>query len=390
MFRRGPRTGGASSTTHYGRRGGRRGNAASGFRSSPPKGVFTDGVWHCDCNPRLPAEHFKVKKEGKNQGRWFYTCQNANDRCGFFLWDEDAAPRMEAAVLGNSRNEPGSTVTAEGVRTGETVARRDRRSPSTTASPSPSPNTGSKRKAVDMAFAEDDEDAFPWALTGQEEVELARAADRVSQPPETPRKALKTDAYATPATTGNRKLPWLDYGITTPQSGGRALERPISPPKNAALPTPTSMLKAQDTTPTPVRFRDALQDSPSTAAPSVTDAVFSLLLNSTGTNIPANVKSQLRSILTKHDLLVQGIAKGRDASRAALKVKDARIAELEARVSGANEAKIVELQARIQALEADKEVDRCLIRKLRHDIGEGKYQGSRGTRQTTLAFGKEQ
>ncbi len=23
-----------------------------------------------NCDPRLPAEHFKVKKESKNQGRW--------------------------------------------------------------------------------------------------------------------------------------------------------------------------------------------------------------------------------------------------------------------------------------------------------------------------------
>ena len=50
-----------------------------------------------------------MKKEGKNQGRWFYTCQNQEpQRCGFFLWDEDAKLREEGAVLNNSRSEPKS------------------------------------------------------------------------------------------------------------------------------------------------------------------------------------------------------------------------------------------------------------------------------------------
>jgi hypothetical protein len=33
-------------------------------------GLFSDGIWHCDCDlsPRLPAEHFVVKKESPNKG----------------------------------------------------------------------------------------------------------------------------------------------------------------------------------------------------------------------------------------------------------------------------------------------------------------------------------
>jgi len=33
-------------------------------------GAFVNGVWHCDCEPRLPAEKFQTKNGGKNHGRW--------------------------------------------------------------------------------------------------------------------------------------------------------------------------------------------------------------------------------------------------------------------------------------------------------------------------------
>ena len=85
----------------FSRGGGNRGSAAQ------PKGLFADGAWHCNCTPRLPAERFKVKKDGKNHGRWFYVCQQGEGkRCNFFLWEDDAKPREEAAVLNAQRSEP--------------------------------------------------------------------------------------------------------------------------------------------------------------------------------------------------------------------------------------------------------------------------------------------
>merc|ERR1711915_155335 len=90
-------------------RGRGRGQGTTSSRGGRGGGVFADGIWQCNCTPRLPAEHFKVKKEGKNQGRWFYTCQQQQEkRCDFFLWDEDAKPREEAAVLSGKRTEPGA------------------------------------------------------------------------------------------------------------------------------------------------------------------------------------------------------------------------------------------------------------------------------------------
>ena len=34
------------------------------------KGLFADGVWKCNCAPRLPADRFETKKAGPNHGRW--------------------------------------------------------------------------------------------------------------------------------------------------------------------------------------------------------------------------------------------------------------------------------------------------------------------------------
>ncbi len=40
------------------------------------RGLFLDGVWHCDCEPRLPADKFQTKNGGKNHGRWCEFTQN--------------------------------------------------------------------------------------------------------------------------------------------------------------------------------------------------------------------------------------------------------------------------------------------------------------------------
>ena len=226
--------GGGSSSSYRGgssSRGGKAGNHGAGIR-----GLFADGIWLCDCTPRQPAEHFKVKKEGPNKGRWFHTCQAQPDtkRCGFFIWDEQSKLREEAAVLGGKRTEVGG-----GGRSGEDerqegwsagraqqavpVSSTPRLMPTgkgllaqtggqlqstkdddETESPTPTPpasynvvqkvrptataySNGTKRSARDAGIDNDDEDDFfPWPLTGQETQELAKAADSAVAPPETP------------------------------------------------------------------------------------------------------------------------------------------------------------------------------------------------------------
>ncbi|KAI0022243.1 hypothetical protein F4780DRAFT_777949 [Xylariomycetidae sp. FL0641] len=76
------------------------------------QGLFRNGVWHCNCQPRLPAVLLTVKRDTPNRGRTFFTCQNdrgKKNKCDFFLWSEDAHLRKEGAVLSNSRSEGAQT-----------------------------------------------------------------------------------------------------------------------------------------------------------------------------------------------------------------------------------------------------------------------------------------
>lgn len=247
------------------------------------------------------------------------------------------------------------------------------RDPDETDSPTPSPpppyssahnapaSSAVKRSARDAGMDED-EDLFSWPLTGQEERDLGAAADGTA--PETPHKIQKTGVYATPATTGKRKLPWLERPTTPVTSSARASNDYFNTPTRAPatlapvaeypLQTPTGTT-AQS--PSPPRFKDALTN-PADSASSLTSEALAALAS---TNVAPDVLSHLRSILSKHDLKTQGIIRGRDISRLALTARDAKIAEL---------------QKRIESLQADMELDRSVMRQLRWQAEHGQIPGS--------------
>lgn len=396
----------------YSSRGrGRGGGSRGGTRPTAPRGVFADGIWHCDCTPRLPAEHFKVKKENKNKGRWFYTCQNQEpQRCGFFLWDEEAKPREESAVLNNSRSEPKSRqvpAAQDGWDAGRSrggmfagvdpMAKQTdntKEDDESTEDDSPPPayssqrhnTTGAKRKVdaanLDGDHDSDDDELLPWPLTGQEEQDLIDAADPVVPTPETPRKASKTGVYATPATTVEKKrtLPWLqdkanesvtpkkpsvfashqnDY-LDSPSKQSTKILPPIQ--EQPYPPTPTLQANTPGTYSRSSldqgRYKDALANPPDGTS-TLTNEVLAALSD---IRMPEDILATLRGTLSKHDLKFQGVVKGRDISRLALKAKD---------------AKIVELQARVARLEAERELDRGVIRSLRWE-GENGVHGAVG------------
>lgn len=357
-----------------GRGGGSRGNART---RTQPRGLFADGIWHCDCDPRLPAEHFRVKKEGKNQGRWFYTCQK-QDRCGFFLWDEDAKPREEAAVLNNSRTEP--VPAQEGWDAGRSRKPVQEQQPQgkglfaggqhgrvvddeeTASESSPPPQytafasaASSSKRSAEEAELSDGDDEFGWALGEQADVLEKRATGAGLQ---TPQKAQKTGVYATPAATAKRKLPWLEQPTTPATSKGNEgadyFQTPSKPPASATngnepeTPYVPPTLATKSTPSPPTRHRDALSN-PADSTSSLTSEVLNCI-NASNVKLPPNILSELRSIVTKHDLKAQGTIKGRDISRLAIKAKDAKIAEL---------------QARIASLEAEREVERGVQRMRR-------------------------
>lgn len=219
-----------------------------------------------------------------------------------------------------------------------------------------SDSNSKKRSLQDTGFEfdDDDGDAFPWDLSGQEADELEQ---RVSAPPETPRKAIKTGVYDTPATTGNRRpLPWMDNSSAknTPNAD-HGLQTPSKTTTLPSLPTLSHSRLSEnithtttpEPTPTPSRFKDALSNSPSSS--NLTKEVF-ILLTTSSISLSTDTSASLRALLNKHELMTQGIIKGRDIVRLALKAKDAKVAELSARIS---------------ALEAEREIDRARIRGLR-------------------------
>lgn len=327
-----------------GRNSGRgRGRGRGSLEKIPLKGLFSDGVWRCNCEPRLPAEHFQTKNGGKNHGRWckfssiydyqsnydlVYTCQKPQPRrCNFFLWDDEAKPREAAAVLANSRSEP-------------MTPSKDR---SRTVSPDIiTPYTPSKAPTSTQSASTQGE-AFDWPNSDDDE--LSKVADRASMaPPETPRKAVKTDMFASPS---KRRYDEMESGLATPAPDD-VFTTPSSGLQGKNLFTAGLISPAE--TPTPSRFRDLPLGGDSELTTEILAALSSIAVD-------CETRDALKTVCNKHALRTQGIAKGRDISRLAIKAKDGRIAEL---------------QARIAALEAERENNRAVIRHLRRDMEMGR------------------
>ncbi|KAG9615323.1 hypothetical protein KCU82_g23955, partial [Aureobasidium melanogenum] len=252
-------------------------------------------------------------------GRWFYTCQNGEGRrCGFFMWNEDAHPREAAALLNNSTTEPKNS--PDKPLSPVHPSSQTMQSSSTTTSTLSQPNAA-KRPFSDTGLddADTDHDSFPWSLSGQEEAELLAA-------PETPRKAVKFDGLATPATSTHRRLPWLDQSAQSPST----IAAKATPSKPSPLPqhlTSSKLVVAQHSaltpqvTPSPSRFHDPSGDTSSFRS-TLNQDVFAVLSDSSVT-LPANLTAKLRDVLTRHELRTQGVIKGREITRLALKARDA-------------------------------------------------------------------
>ncbi|KAH7354702.1 hypothetical protein BKA65DRAFT_548789 [Rhexocercosporidium sp. MPI-PUGE-AT-0058] len=311
-------------------------------KTVPLKGYFADGIWHCNCNPRLPASNFQVKKEGPNTGRWFYTCQQPKESgCGFFLWKDDALGREMTAVMANSRSEPGGS----------------HRNPGGWA------DLGNKSK-------EDDDDSFgDWSLSPEEERKLVRSTARAesgSPSPETPQKVSKTTHFSTPGS----KRKFEETVLPTPSTGGRPLTGFNTGRRDEDVFTTPTMnskrtwdghqpfgLRSPSGTPTLSRYRESTiaSDAPSQTMQSsydVTDEVLELLKDQ---HIDEDTTTALKQLLSRHAMKISGIAKGRDITRVALKAK---------------ETKIAELQQSISALEAQREMDKTVIRHFKSDMTE--------------------
>jgi len=184
--------------------------------------------------------------------------------------------------------------------------------------------------------------------------ELRAAAD-------TPSKVAKTSEYTTPST--RRRLPWqMDQpsskrnasGLQTPQTGGRAYDALGSKPSATSsrhhdpeddahqTATPSSSFE----TPTPNRFRNIPPDD-------LTRDVFELLQDN-NVRLPADTQADLKDLLSRNAKNIEGLRRGRDVSRSAIKAK---------------EAKITELTYRVSTLEAELEAEKAMVTHLQWEAG---------------------
>ncbi|KAF1813630.1 hypothetical protein P152DRAFT_457007 [Eremomyces bilateralis CBS 781.70] len=359
-----------------------RGRGGYQFNRLRPRGQFQNGVWHCDCDPRLPAEYFRVRKEGRNQGRWFYTCQQPEgERCGFFLWETDAKPREAPAILGDSR-EPAPA--APSPPRGETM-----RSP-----PPPYQPVEQTGPGVESEHPETNEHSTPsvfrsngegsnWRPDQRDDDRHADARsysrsrnerdDTTSthhhSPYETPTGKRKWDAYTRDEAGGN------GIGLETPitgTTGGRFRDAEASSSPSKRLFVPDSFDLEDDLfppTPSPVRTRGAsataisgsVHTTPSKHAhPSIIgelDGIVKDLFHTfqeinaaryDGPNSPS--AERVKRSLMPWAMRMEGVIRGREVSRLAVKAKD---------------AKIVELSHRITTLEAELETEKAIVQQLK-------------------------
>ncbi|KAF2146638.1 uncharacterized protein K452DRAFT_218170 [Aplosporella prunicola CBS 121167] len=299
-----------------------------GTRNSKPKGSFTSNTWHCDCAPPLPADHFKVRKEGKNKGRWFYTCQKQQEeRCGFFLWEEEAKPRMDAAIVAASPNEPHSS----------RYVAASNHDPNQSGLPGPAYPPGSVNPGKRRLQTEVDGD---WPTDADLEAELSKVDDygntsMVPPPPVpsvTPRKAIKTDACSTPSS--------------------KALMTPVSRHTHGRM----TDAEPSAESPTPSRYKNTPTSGRGEERSAVREVM--RLLSERNIDIDSSSRDGLHEVLREIDLRVEGISRGRDISRLAVKERNAKISEL---------------QARILSLEAELETQRAVISNLNWQKETGQF-----------------
>jgi hypothetical protein len=270
--------------------------------------TFLLTIFSGDCNPRLPANNFQVKKAGPNRGKWFYTCQKPLDqkreRCKFFMWAEDAEKREKVAVMNNARTEPRPNINDVDNRYNTESGPADHSLPPPYSSPlghqELTATVSRKRNANEF------DDTDDWPLNAEEEHRAEAEAIEAT----TPRKAIKTEQFTTPGT--HRVLEYGKIGLPTPKTDGHTSHRNLFGTTDDALTRERQAdsefldLVSPASTPTPVRFRDAEGGRPDGEL--YKDIALALERNNFHLN--DEIASTIKQVCARHDLKGQGIAKG--------------------------------------------------------------------------------
>lgn len=156
---------------------------------------------------------------------------------------------------------------------------------------------------------------------------------------------IENPSWPTPS-TGNR----ADDVFTTPATGARGKGLFAGD----AVPTPAE-------TPTPIRYKDLPPTQDSELAKEIIST-----LDAHRVSLPGDADKAVKAIkavkdiCNKHVLYTRGIMRGRDVSRAMVKTKDEKLADL---------------QGEIEGLKAERETNRAVIRHLRRDMAVRKETG---------------
>ncbi|KAH6685344.1 hypothetical protein F5X68DRAFT_209971 [Plectosphaerella plurivora] len=316
-------------------------------------GLFSQGDFFCNCNPRLKAALLTAGKDSQNPGKKFYGC--ILSKCGLFIWEDQAIARSGGALAPSSRRNPPAeppTPTPGPEKQGKTTKLAV---PTATQMPTPSTKATSSKKTrtqpIQHYFAKvpktDDQDgkSSDQASTPEENVQNVAGPSGSVRPSTTSSATL---AASTPSMGNKRKRPEEEdeYGITSDDE--RLLTdvmeqstRKFQATSNFEAPTPTAQRISEQSEmaapPTARRLftEDKSQRTP--AAPSsspanqvsVTDEVMGLLPKT----LDASVATAIRQALERHDARLRGAVQGRESVRAQLKTKDDRIAVMQERVT---------------------------------------------------------
>ncbi|KAJ5372321.1 Zinc finger GRF-type [Penicillium concentricum] len=304
------------------------------------RGLFKDGIWCCNCPERPAAARRQTKKQGANFGKWFWTCaQPPHLKCSFFLWADDATMREQAAVLANSRSELDPTSLTPSKYTPGHWAQIHQ---------SPQRNFKSPPKTAKARMISEASDNLGWNDDSDENDELVKALSSsqtetfISQPNFHPESPFKIPLTSTVTSPGKRKLtevtngnaPYDQSAPATPFSS-RSSRTEMFPPSSAEL----------CMTPTPSKYNDVLSADSKFDTSDIAKSLLDIL-EKHSVVLPNKAHDEVVSLLDRQDLKTQGIIRGRDMTRLALKKKDDDIKKLQDRVSN---------------LEAQRELDRSLI-----------------------------
>jgi hypothetical protein len=221
-----------------------------------------------------------------------YSCQNPDDeRCGFFLWREDAEKQAAAAMLNTNSRSERSTAHAEGLPENpiehEKTTSDDMPPAMSTPEPALFPSAATDQASSSLNTAAE----AVYAMSSDDERAFGELLQR-----ETPSESSKAAVYTTPV---KRKFStMISQGLATPVTGSRAVDTDKDSMRSFLD------LVSPDSTPTPLRFRDAMPQS------DFSDSLLTDLLNmfqEEHTLLTESSKTRFKDFCVEHSRRTSGL-----------------------------------------------------------------------------------